>query len=123
MVSDPRQAAKRAITVRETDDPELDGALSDGRSLSLELVKENNRHASDMRSKELGYFGQIIGGETTAPTVVALFVVAVGFLGGVGCWVAAGFNPEQGGFWSTQAERGFAVGSAALAFIFGKGSK
>lgn len=123
MASDPRAAAKKAITARESDDPELEDALSDGRYLSLALVKENNRHASDMRSKELGYFGHLIGGETTAPTVVALFVVVVGFLGAIGCWIAAGFSPEQSDFWSKQSERGIAFGSASLAFIFGKGSK
>lgn len=73
-------------------------------------------------TKSLVFFGRLLGGEKTAPTVVAMFVVLIGFGVAIGALVAAGYDPAHADFWSKQAERGFGVGSAALAYIFGKGS-
>lgn len=123
MASDPRDIAKRSIVVKDDEDSELESAFSQGRDLSLEILKENNRHSADMLHKELGAFGRIIGGEATAPTVSALIVVGFGSVAAVGCWVAAAHLPDQAEFWAKQAERCLGLGSAALAFIFGKGSK
>lgn len=118
-----REAAKKAITGRESDDPELNVVLTGAHRLQIELVKETNRHNEVMRQKDLGAFGRLIGGEATAPFTVALIVVIFGVLAAVGCWIAAWQVPENAEFWAKQAERGIAVASASLAFIFGRGSR
>lgn len=118
-----REDAKRAIMERGEADPELDQLLSGAHRLQLDLAKETNRHNETMRAKELGVFGKLVGGETTAPFTVALLVVVLGFAGAAACWVAAWNAPTSAEFWAKQAERGIAVATAALAFIFGRGSK
>lgn len=121
MASD-REQAKGEIVRRDENDAELDNALGAASRLQLELNKENNRHEEAKRDKELGFFGRLIGGEKTAPVVVAMIVVLIGFGLAVGCLIMAGNQPSSAEFWAKQAERGIGVGSAALAYIFGKGA-
>lgn len=121
MVSE-RDQAKSDIVKRDADDPELTSALSAGNRFQLEINKEQNRHEEAKRDQELGFFGKWLGGEKTAPVVVAMFVVLIGFLVGIGCLIEAARQPSNAEFWSKQAERGFGLGAAALAYIFGKGS-
>jgi hypothetical protein len=118
-----REDAKGAIIQRDNDDPELDAVLSSAHHLQLHLIKETNRHSEAMRKTELGFFGRIIGGEATAPFVVATFVVFLGFLAAASSWFMAAWEPNQAEFWAKQAERGISVASAAVAFIFVRGSK
>jgi hypothetical protein len=118
-----RADAKGAIIQRDRDDPELDAVLSSAHQLQLHLAKETNRHDEAMRRAELGLFGRIIGGEATAPFVVAAIAVFAGFLAAGGSWFMAAWEPNQAEFWAKQAERGISVASAAIAFIFGRGSK
>lgn len=118
-----REVAKGAITERDDIDPELKEALSQASGFQLDVTKENNRHREHQRAQELGLIGKLIGGEQNAPGAVALFVVLVGYLSAIGCMVAAGIDHDQAAFWSQQVERGFGVGSAALAYLFGKGTK
>jgi len=118
-----REDAKKAIIARERDDPELADVLTGGHRFQLELARETNRHQEAMRAKDLGSFGWLMGGENTAPFTVALVVVMFGIVAAIGCWVAAWNAPTSAEFWAKQAERGIAVSSAALAFIFGRGSK
>lgn len=117
-----REEAKRAITVRSGDDPELAGALLSAHNLQLEIQRENNRHLEDMRSKELGYLGRWIGGKDNAPFAVALGLLICGVLIAVCSLIAAAALPEQQEFWAKQAERGFGLAIASGAFIAGKGS-
>lgn len=118
-----REKAKSAITVREQDDPELGAALHEGQNYQLEMIRENNRHSEAMRGHDLGFFGRILGGENTAPTVIAALVVLLGFATFVACLFAASQYSDQAEFWAKQGERGLGVGAAALAYLFGKGSK
>lgn len=122
MASD-REKAKNAITVREADDPELGAALHEGQNFQLEVLRETNRHNEVMRGRELGFFGKILGGESTALTVIATFVVILGFATFAACLYVASSDPERAEFWSKQGERGLGVGSAALAYLFGKNAK
>lgn len=121
MVSD-REEAKSQIVRRDAGDAELDSALSEANRFQLELAREQNRHEEAKRDKELGFFGRILGGEKIAPTVVAMAATFIGFSVGIGCLCMAGFQHENAEFWSKQAERGFGLGSAALAYIFGRSS-
>lgn len=118
-----REKAKSAIVAREKDDPELGAALHEGKNLQLEILKETNRHDEAMRGHELGFFGRILGGESTAPTVIAALVVLLGFVTFVACLYAASQYPDHADFWAKQGERGLGVGAAALAYLFGRGSK
>lgn len=122
MVSE-REKAKGAITEQDETDPELGEALSEATGYQLELTKENNRHKERQRAQDLGLVGKIIGGENHAPSAVALFVVIVGFMAAIGCWIAAANFVDQAEFWAKQAERALGIGMAALTFLFGKGSK
>ena len=119
-----RAAAKKAITEREENDPELGQTLTTAHQLQLELAKETNRHTEAKIASELGFFGRLIGGEKTAPVVIALIVVLIGFGIGIGCLIAAGnAAAEQVALYDKYTERGFAIGTAALANLFGKGSR
>lgn len=115
-----REQAKGAIQGRSKEDPELDSALSDAHTLQLSLTKENNRHKEQMRGIDLGHIGRWIGGEKSAPITVALILAFFGVLVAGGCWIAAAQNPESQEFWAKQAERGLAVATGAVAFIFGR---
>jgi hypothetical protein len=124
MASEPsRGTAKQAMHDREHSDPELDETLAAGTRLQLDLVKENNRHAEANASRELGFLGKAFGGEKSAPTFVALVAVIAGVVGyGTAMWLASQ-DAASAEFWGTQMERALAFASAALAFIFGRGSK
>lgn len=52
-----RAAAKQSASDKEDSDPEMDAALDDGRSLQVELLKENNRHREAIA--ELGWFSKV----------------------------------------------------------------
>ncbi|MBZ6382603.1 hypothetical protein [Sphingomonas sanguinis] len=121
MASD-RDEAKSHIIRRDARDAELDTTLGAANQYQLEITREQNRHEEAKRDKELGVFGKLLGGEKTAPVVVAMIVVLIGFFVAIGSLIVAICQPENAEFWSKQAERGFGVGSAALAYIFGKGS-
>ncbi|MEH3035266.1 MAG: hypothetical protein PGN23_02045 [Sphingomonas adhaesiva] len=121
MASD-RDEAKGQIVRRESDDAELDSALGAASRLQLELAREQNRHEEAKRDKDLGFFGKLIGGEKTAPVVVAMLVVVIAFAAAIGCLIMAAVQASQAEFWAKQAERAFGLGSAAVAYIFGKGS-
>lgn len=121
MASD-RDEAKGQIIKRESDDAELDSALGAANRLQLELTREQNRHEEAKRDKDLGFFGKLLGGEKTAPVVVAMLVVVIAFMTAIGCLIMAAYQTQQAEFWAKQAERAFGLGSAAVAYIFGKGS-
>lgn len=114
-----RTDAKGAIVSRETDDPELDAALSTAHKFQLELVKENNRHTEAMR----GFAARIFGHGDNAPTYIAAAAVGAGMIIAAGCLIAAFQSETQGSFdlWAKQSERALAFAGTALAFIFGKG--
>jgi hypothetical protein len=118
-----REDAKGAIIRREKEDPELDEVISTAHHFQLQLAKETNRHNEAMRRAELGFFGRILGGEATAPFVIATLVVFLGFLVAACSWFMAAWEPSQAEFWAKQAERGITIASAAVAYIFGRGSK
>lgn len=117
-----RDEAKSEIVRRDDSDAELETTLRSASHYQLEITKEKNRHEEAKRDKDLGFFGRVLGGEKTAPSVIAMFVVFIGFAVAIGSLVAAGYQPDSSEFWSKQAERGLGVASAALAYIFGKGS-
>lgn len=128
MASIDRKAAKDAIQTNKQDDPELSSAIADAHKFQLELAKENNRHAEKIRAQDLGWVGRLLGGEKTAPTVIALFVMIVCFIGAFFAWNKVPSNNsleavEATHFWGTQAERAISFAGAALAYIFGRGMK
>ncbi len=108
-----RADAKEAIVSRETDDPELDAALSSGHKLQLELVKEQHRHAETMR----GLGAKIFGHGDNAPTYIAAAAVGAGVVIAGGCLVAAYQSdiPSAVDFWAKQSERAFSFAATALA--------
>jgi len=124
MVSDfDRDSAKNSISDRETSDPEMEYALNSASKFQLEIVKENNRHVEAKIAHDLGFFGRAFGGEKSAPTYVALVAMLLGLFGaGVSIYMAA-HDADSIEFWGKQIERSIAFASAALAFIFGRGSK
>lgn len=120
-----RDAAKGAVVKVDSSDPELDDALAKAATHQLALKKEDNRHKEALRKQDLGFFGGWLGGEKSAPTAIASIATCVGLGAALYCLYAASDTVDSSiaGFWSTQSERAFAFATAALAFIFGKGSK
>jgi hypothetical protein len=117
-----RESAKKSISSKETNDPELDEALRAAKDFQLDILKENNRHVEETHKANLGWFGRAFGGDASAPTYVALIAMMVGIVGaGLSLYMAAK-APGDGEFWGKQFERLIAFASAALAFIFGRGS-
>jgi hypothetical protein len=116
-----RESAKKSISSKSTDDPELDEAIRAGRDFQLSILKENNRHTEEMKQKELGFFGRAFGGEKSAPT----FIAAIGaLLGEIGAgYTLVDIQGENTAAWTQQTEKLLAFTSACLAFIFGRGTK
>lgn len=113
-----RAEAKGAIVKRESDDPDLDAALSGAHQYQLGLAKEQNRHMEEMR----GWFGRVFGHGDNVPTYIAATAMVAGIIITAGCLVAAAhFEQSVAEFWAKQAERAFAFSGTCLAFIFGKG--
>ena len=117
-----REDAKKAITARTSEEPELEEQLNQAHALQhrLESEKEAHRHKELMRATELGWVGRIVGGEATASLTVAFIVVCVGLFSAVGCLAMAAYSPSVGNFWAQQSDRSTAIAMAALSFIFGK---
>ena len=115
MASD-REKAKRSITQRKTQEPELDEAISQAHSLAaaLDLKTEDHRHEEAM----LGKIGRILGSDSS--TSVAFIAVCAGIVGTLFCYGCALHAPATAEFWGKQAERSIAFTVAALSFIFGR---
>lgn len=118
-----RTDAKNAMSDREDTDPEMDAKIAEGAKFQLDMIKENHRHAEATHKTDLGFLGKAFGGEKSAPTFVAMLAMIVGLVGAGAALGMAASNPETTEFWGTQVERAVAFASAALAFIFGRGSK
>lgn len=118
-----REAAKKAATNKEDDDPELTAALAAAKDHQLAIKKEDNRHAEQINQQNMGRLGTLVGDGKSVPTVAALSTIALGFLTAIGLYIAMVFDPENGEMYSTSAERSMGVAAAALAYLFGKGSK
>lgn len=118
-----RESAKASITERENEDPELDVTFSNASKSALAFQKEENRHAHAMKKTQLGKIGEWIGDDINATISAALFVIIVGFVAAIGCWIAAAAVPTNAEFWGDQAGRALTVGSAAVAYLFGRGGK
>lgn len=106
----------------------MEEAINSASRFQLEVLKENNRHIEAKIRHDLGVFGRAFGGEKSAPTYVALVAMVSGLAAvGVSFYMAAHApevnNAEYVDFWGKQIERSIAFASAALAFIFGRGSK
>jgi hypothetical protein len=118
-----RDKAKKSITRRDSNEPELDDALTQAHALQhkLALQTEDNRHREAMRVAELGWVGRIIGGEATASLTVAFIVVCSGLISAAWCLAIAAYSSTAAAdFWAKQSERSVAVTMTALSYIFGK---
>lgn len=117
-----REKAKGAIRERKPDDPGLAEKFNEAQTLQhkVALNQEEHRHKEEMRSKELGWVGRIVGGEATASLTVAFIVVCFGLVTSAGCLAFAVYFPNTAEFWAKQSERSVALALAALSFIFGK---
>lgn len=76
-----------------------------------------------MRAADLGWLGRFIGGEGNSARNLAAFFLTASLLIGIGCLAAAVWQKEQAEFWGRSAERSFSAAAAALAYVFGQGSK
>ena len=118
-----RQSAKKSInSSRERSDPELDDVLNSASKFQLEIVRENNRHTEAKISSDLGFFGKYLGGEQNSPTFIASIAMLAGFITAAFSLYMAAHDTSAVDFWGKQVERAMAFSSAALAFIFGRGS-
>lgn len=111
-----RAAAKSAIIKRERGDTDLEDVLSNAHQYQLGLIREQNRHAEEMR----GFFGRIFGNGDNVSLYIAFLGMIVSILIAVGCYIAAFRDVNQVDFWGKAAERAFAFAGTCLAFIFGK---
>jgi hypothetical protein len=115
-----RSAAKASIQETEYTDPELSGALGAANQFQIALVKEQNRHVEAQTNAHLGWFGRLLGGESTAPTVIAAIAALLGFVFAGACLYLAATDTGNNQFYSEWSTRAFAITTTALGFIFGK---
>lgn len=120
-----RDAAKSEAAEPESSDPELGKAIVDAQDLanSLHHARENNRHKETLARIELGWLGGFLGGEKTAPTVIALIAALIGFGISFTCLVLAAKQADRAAFWSEWSSRALTVSTTALGFVFGRGLK
>ena len=118
-----RDTAKGAVVHKEETDPELDSALFSAAKHQLEVKKEENRHKEKINEQNLGLVGNLFGDGKNIPTSAALITVLLAFLVTIGLYLAAYTHLEQAELWASNAERALAVALAALAYLFGKGSR
>jgi hypothetical protein len=118
-----RESAKKSISARQSNDPEMEDVLDSASKFQLEIVKEQHRHLEVQKMSDLGFIGRAIGGEKNAPTVVALIAMMTGLLGAAVATYMAAKDPSASEFWGKYIERAVAFASASLTFIFGRGSK
>jgi hypothetical protein len=121
MVSE-REQAKKSITDRQADDPELRAALEQAHSRALELKQAEYEHIQASQKTALGLGGWILGNEKNAPNFVAFIAVVFGFVVFCICLWLASRDATNLEFWGRNAERALAVSATALAYIFGRGS-
>jgi hypothetical protein len=131
-----RSKAKQDI-VRDSADAsepaELKILLADAQGMQHELAREGNRSKEAMRQMELtakadeqrtdlGVVGKFTGGKDNAPTAIALVAVICGICLTFLCfhYAAVSVVPQT---WTREADAAMAFTSAALSFIFGRGSK
>ena len=76
-----------------------------------------------LKAADLGWLGSFIGGERHSALNLAAFFLTISLIIGIGCLVAAWMQAENSEFWGRSAERSFSAASAALAYVFGQGSK
>ena len=103
-----RESAKKSISSKSTDDPELEDALRTAKDFQLNILKENNRHLEATHKNDLGIFGRALGGEDAAPTHVALVAMILGLIAVAYCYYAASSIPGEAEFWGKQTERAIA---------------
>jgi hypothetical protein len=119
-----RDRAKSAITEQSDNDPGLQVVLDQGHELKhkYDVAVEQNRSKEQLRAMDLGRFGRLVGGETSASIFSAFVVVCVGLVAFVLCLIAAMHSQSDRDFWSKQSERSISLSLTALSFIFGKSS-
>ncbi len=87
MASRELEDARKGITVRDQDDPELETTVSDAHKYQLALARETNRHNLDIHKADLGLLGVIFGGVNNAPGAVAGGLAVLGFVSAIGFWL------------------------------------
>lgn len=114
-VATARDAARSATHDRDGDDPDLKRNLQAAVELQHQLddKKETHRHRE-------ARFDKLI---ELAPVIIAAIVVVLGFAVFIGAMFEASWQAKQAEFWAKQGERGISTAVAALAYIFGKGTK
>lgn len=120
-----RDKAKNAITAADSNDPELNAAFADAKARRHLLAAENHRHKEAIYTAELGRIGKWLGGEKTAPIVIAGIVSGAGILGAFlsGYMASRSQTPNSADFWSKMVERSIALALSCLTFIFGRSGK
>jgi hypothetical protein len=137
MASD-RTKAKGDVAAgsEETSEPAaLSNAIAAAHSLKHELAKkkEENRHAEIMKDKEieaatnsenreLGRFGQYLGGASSSPIAIAAITVFAGLFFVIYCFHAGAHSAQPEG-WFHEAEWGGTLAATSLSFIFGRAGK
>lgn len=118
-----REQAKRSASDPEPSDPDLGEALGAANQFNIELIRETNRHREQMSHGERGWLGWLVGGPTSAPTIIAFIIASAGLLIAIWCLKQAATQVTEAEFWAKQAERGFALAGTAVGFIFGRSLK
>jgi hypothetical protein len=89
----------------------------------LEAVIAGHQHAQNMRDKELGFVGRIIGGEKNAPTTVAAIAFILSMLAFIAAQLVAAYGvvqePRVVAFLGA-ADKCLAIATLALGYICGK---
>jgi hypothetical protein len=110
-----RDQARADTPAPQPNDADVTAELAQATKLQhdLDSTKEANRHAAVVFDKKI----------ELAPVGIAAAVVLLGFVAFFAAMIAASWYGDHAEFWAKQGERGIGIATAALAYIFGKGSK
>lgn len=96
--------------------------LSEAHKVQSELTKIKNKHELDIMKAKRGWIGCLFGSWNNVPMFIALIAVLFGVLTFYQFMHAAMEQNADKEFWVNSAKISLAFASAAMGYIFGRGS-
>lgn len=131
---DNRERLKEDIAQPKRGDTSLGETLKIAQErLQLEQQKEEHthqrtmseaeqKHCRDMREKDLGRIGRLLGNERSAPTSLAFLTACIGFFIIFGGSILEACCPQEASIWGKLIDGGLTLLSSSIAYVFGRSS-
>lgn len=120
-----KKTAKQAVLDKHKVDPNLGEESTEAHHLQLQLLKESNRHKEAMGC--LGFSGRMLGKDVDAATFIAciviLFCMVAFFISFISPICLDNPSAEFIKMMQSISDKSLGLGSAALAYVFGKSTK